>query len=729
MKLKLLSLLFVLTILGANVKTLAGNDIPAGDPKIQYFGRWDFSDPAAPTHSWPGVYIYAEFEGTSIAIKTDDNFNYYNIFIDDVLQPVFHGTKSGVNTYTVAAGLTNRNHKILITVRGETNWTKFAFNGFVLDDGKNLLTPASPPQKKVEFVGDSYTVASGNLWTNITTAPDGDYTDTYQGFAPIIARKLNAQYTISAISGNGLVHDWEGNKEGNIPDKFNRALAYTTTPLWDFSRWIPNLVVICLGLNDFSGWDGYNKTISQENSDIFKAKYHEFLGTLMNYYPGTKFLCVAANDLAWIKKNVSEVVTEERGMGNKNVFYTYFPNYYTEFVNNGHPSVSAHLKIADKIVASIDTIDAWTPYVGTKAPIFVSAPQNQISVASTFLLKVTTDKYAIVKYSTQNKDYELMENTFTTTGALNHSLSLTLKPGVKNTYYLRAKDIYGNKMDTSAVVSITYDTTKVLLDWKAVAFDVSKWKKGMGPLGNDQAAAIKTTIGATQTAYFRKNFSLTNASSVKDMRILVTGHSGAVAYINGDEIGRLNISAVVTPAYEIFAPLARTLNNTLTFSTGNLAKLKNGENVLEVEMHSASSPTPTVAFDGKLYDVDNKVYFDAGSEWTYYDAGKAPEAQLVSKPTGIASNNALPVKIKLFQNYPNPFNPATIIAFQIPSTGHVALKVFDMLGREVAELINEVKSAGTHEVRFEGSKLASGVYVYQLVSGNKILSNKLILMK
>lgn len=715
-------------LVSLSMNVFAAKIIPASDPNILYYGRWDFSDPNAPTHSWPGVYIITVFQGTSLGIMTDDNFNYYNIFIDNVLQPVFHGTKSGVNTYEIVSGLPDAAHTLMITVRGETNWTKFAFNGLVIDDGKSLLKPTDPITRKIEFIGDSYTCAAGNLWTSTTAAPGGDWTNIYEGFAPIAARKLNAHYTISAISGNGMVQDWQGNKSGNIPDKFNRALAYTATPLWDFSKWTPNLVVICLGLNDFSGWDGYNKTISQENSDIFKGKYHEFLGSLMNYYPGTKFLCVAANDLGWIKKNVSEVVAEERAMGNKNVFYTFFPNYYSEFVNSGHPSVSAHYKIADNIVAAIDSINAWIPYVGTKAPMFVSIPQNQVSVEPTYILKVTTDKYATVKYSAQNKDYESMENAFSTTGKLDHSMTLTLKPGVKNVLYLRAKDVYGNKMDTSAVVSIVYDTTKVLLDWKALAYDESKWKKGTAALGNDQASTNKTALASCRTAYFRKRFSVTDANAVKDLRISIAGRSGAVAYINGDEIGRLNISSAVTPAYEIFAQLPRTLNSELVFSTGNLGKIKKGENVISVEMHSASSSTPALAFDGKLYDV-NKIYFDSGSEWYYYDSGKSPESQVTSKPTDIASVEFLPVDFKLFQNYPNPFNPVTTIRYQLPAAVHVSLKIYDMLGKEVAELVNENKSAGSYLIKFDGSKLSSGIYAYQLTAGNKILTNKLILMK
>ncbi len=67
----------------------------------------------------------------------------------------------------------------------------------------------------------------------------------------------------------------------------------------------------------------------------------------------------------------------------------------------------------------------------------------------------------------------------------------------------------------------------------------------------------------------------------------------------------------------------------------------------------------------------------------------------------------------LSQNYPNPFNPSTIINYQIPEDGLVTLKIYDVLGREIKTLVNEQKTTGRYEVKFNASTLASGVYIYQ----------------
>jgi hypothetical protein len=97
--------------------------------------------------------------------------------------------------------------------------------------------------------------------------------------------------------------------------------------------------------------------------------------------------------------------------------------------------------------------------------------------------------------------------------------------------------------------------------------------------------------------------------------------------------------------------------------------------------------------------------------------------------TGVEEKKILPTVYDLQQNYPNPFNPTTVISYQLPVNGYVTLKVFDLLGREVAVLVNEKKEARSHTVHFDGSGLSSGVYFYQLRGGDFVKTRKLILQK
>ena len=106
------------------------------------------------------------------------------------------------------------------------------------------------------------------------------------------------------------------------------------------------------------------------------------------------------------------------------------------------------------------------------------------------------------------------------------------------------------------------------------------------------------------------------------------------------------------------------------------------------------------------------------------------EATLTSFLTGVNKIKAESAqKFVLFQNYPNPFNPTTDIGFRITEFGFVNLKVYDILGREVATLVNEEKKPGTYEVEFTGSNLSSGIYFYRLKAGAFIQTKKMILLK
>lgn len=88
-----------------------------------------------------------------------------------------------------------------------------------------------------------------------------------------------------------------------------------------------------------------------------------------------------------------------------------------------------------------------------------------------------------------------------------------------------------------------------------------------------------------------------------------------------------------------------------------------------------------------------------------------------------------PTHFSLSQNYPNPFNPVTTINYQLPMSGNVTLKVFDVLGKEVASLVNEKKEAGSYTVEFSVTNLASGTYFYRLKAGDFIQTKKMIILK
>ena len=157
-------------------------------------------------------------------------------------------------------------------------------------------------------------------------------------------------------------------------------------------------------------------------------------------------------------------------------------------------------------------------------------------------------------------------------------------------------------------------------------------------------------------------------------------------------------------------------------------------------LHQAADPSqwPT----GISYDPDNSgtpisslgvhEHWNNENDKQYsrdLGTGQGIEFIKIMNYTDVEDENVIPLSFQLSQNYPNPFNPTTTITYSLPKEGYVILKVYDELGEEVATLVNGFESASTYKVIFNASKLASGVYIYKLTSGNYSVSKKMMLIK
>ena len=121
----------------------------------------------------------------------------------------------------------------------------------------------------------------------------------------------------------------------------------------------------------------------------------------------------------------------------------------------------------------------------------------------------------------------------------------------------------------------------------------------------------------------------------------------------------------------------------------------------------------------------NKSDAGGGNSHTYWTI----QAIFLQTLVGVNEPSGLTSQFHLSQNYPNPFNPSTTIRIDIPTSSRVTLKVFDILGRAVATLLDEVVAAGSHDVRFNAATLPSGVYFYRMVAGSYADSKKLMILK
>ena len=120
---------------------------------------------------------------------------------------------------------------------------------------------------------------------------------------------------------------------------------------------------------------------------------------------------------------------------------------------------------------------------------------------------------------------------------------------------------------------------------------------------------------------------------------------------------------------------------------------------------------------------------DGIAAWSLVGGYNGYLAKGIMTTTGIQNNNQIPSGFSLSQNYPNPFNPVTNIKFALPVSGNVTLRIFDVTGKEVAQLINQNMEAGSHEINFNASGFASGVYFYKMETNGFSDIKKMMLVK
>lgn len=212
-----------------------------------------------------------------------------------------------------------------------------------------------------------------------------------------------------------------------------------------------------------------------------------------------------------------------------------------------------------------------------------------------------------------------------------------------------------------------------------------------GVISSSDRSIITWTTGMTMpAAMFR-----TSAASWGNKGIILTNGSTSTTFTG------LNTTLVYSPGANMWTPQPNKPTAT-TYSTVGSVILGGG--IMKFVCYGG--------WDGAGYSTATHVFTDT----------------LVL--TGITTiNNQIPSKYVVSQNYPNPFNPSTNIKFSIPVSGIVKLKVFDILGREVASLVNEFKPAGNYAVDFNASNLTSGIYLYKIQSGEFTETKKMILVK
>ena len=330
--------------------------IPADHPHIQYLGRVSFSNPKAPAFSWTGVTIGLRFTGPSIAVRLRDQFSRYSVVINDAEFGVLE-VRADQEKYIIAQNLGEGEHELKLIKRHESHWSKAEFLGVLLSHGHDLLPPPNRSKRRFEFLGDSYVACYGCE----SDRKDGDqqdylqYTNVTKSFGSLVAKHYGAEAMILAYGGKGLARNSDDDITGrNFAIYYERTLhvgADRGWPVdaWTFESWIPQLVVIHLGINDFSGVSALPAFPA-----VYVERYEQFINSIRTRYSGARFLLMSTTDWPYglMRSAVEDVIRRQEALGYKDVLQLHY-DLKPEALH-WHPSIRQHEEVAQLLVELID---------------------------------------------------------------------------------------------------------------------------------------------------------------------------------------------------------------------------------------------------------------------------------------------------------------------------------------------------------------------------------------
>ena len=324
-------------------------------------GRIAMTDSTAEL-SWPASSIKINFSGTGIraTLKDERSDNNYNVIVDNKVVSVLHPLQIK-KEYVLAEGLPPGKHTLELFKRTESNMGKTWFYQFGLGKGEKIL-PLPPTNKhKIEFFGNSISCGYADEDTTGKDRGTSPYENGYISYAAITARHFNAELHNTSKSGIGVTVSWF---PLTMPEMYDRLDATDPNSKWDFSKYIPDLVIINLFQND--SW-----IVKLPDNAQFKARfgntaptpefiintYSNFVKTVRTKYPKANIICILGSMDATKSGSpwpgyIEKAVT---GLNDKKI-YTHFIPYKN---TNGHPSAKEQQVMADDLIGYIEQNIKW----------------------------------------------------------------------------------------------------------------------------------------------------------------------------------------------------------------------------------------------------------------------------------------------------------------------------------------------------------------------------------
>jgi lysophospholipase L1-like esterase len=336
------------------------------NPCIDYTGRIDLTDPRRPRLVGAGAYFQTMFKGSACTVFLEDqglndNHNYVSVVIDREYRGRIRVDKN-VSRYEIAKDLADTKHSLMVCKATE------AQNGYIEFQGlrcAEIMPFQDTRTRKIEFIGDSITCGMG-LDSEEIPCGSGEWYDqhnAYFAYGPLVARQLDADWLLSSVSGIGVVRN--SNSPGpTMPDVYEHTyLDVDSNSVWEADRYVPDLVSICLGTNDFADGDGiYDR--GELDSHQFIATYIQFLEQIRARYPEAQICCLTSPMLSDEKSaQLTAYLTSVTGymrevLKDEKVHLFVFAHSYVSGCF-GHPDWDEHEKMAEQLLPFFKQVMDW----------------------------------------------------------------------------------------------------------------------------------------------------------------------------------------------------------------------------------------------------------------------------------------------------------------------------------------------------------------------------------
>jgi len=324
-------------------------------PAVRFVGRFDQSDAKGPQFEWSGSEMQARFSGTEVRVHLNGSANYFESVVDGQAKKVQYA--GGDLTLTLATGLAAGEHQVRLSRITEAYFWSVQFLGFSFGTGA-LLAPPPAPNRRIEVVGDSITAGYGNEGTSASCPFSADTENHYLTYAAISARDLGADLVTLAWSGIGMYRNGGGDMASpRMPERYLLTMPDFPNTAWNFANYVPHVVVINLGTNDFSTGDP---------GQPFVDAYVAFVTSMRGRYPDALIYLATSPMLGdpehtTQRTHLQAVITRRGTQGDSRLKLLEFAiqNQADGLGCDWHPNLVTHQKMATAMTTALRADLGW----------------------------------------------------------------------------------------------------------------------------------------------------------------------------------------------------------------------------------------------------------------------------------------------------------------------------------------------------------------------------------